>query len=159
MPQTRPSPTLSRGFTRLGRFLAPYDLVGRPPKSLRHNDAQHGPTTYFTPRHLLRRRLLAELFQTSITATAIRLVERGEFPALLVCTDRFGARVWFAARMCQIAFGHWTVQELTPLPTNCAQEALLTRQRWPTRTSGWPERHAIPIVFKKTRSRALLDRS
>ena len=24
MPQTRPSPTLSRGFTRLGRFLAPY---------------------------------------------------------------------------------------------------------------------------------------
>ena len=33
-------------------------LVGRPPKSLRHNDAQHGPTTYFTPRHLLRRRLL-----------------------------------------------------------------------------------------------------
>ena len=25
MAQTRPSPTLSRGFTRLGRFLAPYD--------------------------------------------------------------------------------------------------------------------------------------
>ena len=24
MAQTRPSPTLSRGFTRLGRFLAPY---------------------------------------------------------------------------------------------------------------------------------------
>ncbi len=40
-------------------------------------------------------RRLTELFQTSITATAIRLVERGEFPALLVCTDRFGARVWF----------------------------------------------------------------
>ena len=33
-------------------------LVGRPPNSLRHNDAQHGPTTHFTPRHLLRRRLL-----------------------------------------------------------------------------------------------------
>ena len=24
--QTRPSPTLSRGFTRLGRFLAPYGM-------------------------------------------------------------------------------------------------------------------------------------
>ena len=34
-------------------------LVGQPPKSLRHNDEQHGPTTHFTPRHLLRRRLLA----------------------------------------------------------------------------------------------------
>ena len=29
MAQTRPSPTLSRGFTRLGRFLAPYALAGR----------------------------------------------------------------------------------------------------------------------------------
>ena len=29
------------------------------PKSLRHNDAQHGPTTHFTPPHLMRRRLLA----------------------------------------------------------------------------------------------------
>ena len=29
MAQTRPSPTLSRGFTRLGRFLAPYALGRR----------------------------------------------------------------------------------------------------------------------------------
>ena len=28
MAQTRPSPTLSRGFTRLGRFLAPYAVLG-----------------------------------------------------------------------------------------------------------------------------------
>ena len=28
MAQTRPSPTLSRGFTRLGRFLAPYAVDG-----------------------------------------------------------------------------------------------------------------------------------
>ena len=28
MAQTRPSPTLSRGFTRLGRFLAPYGVSG-----------------------------------------------------------------------------------------------------------------------------------
>ena len=27
MAQTRPSPTLSRGFTRLGRFLAPYGVM------------------------------------------------------------------------------------------------------------------------------------
>ena len=29
MAQTRPSPTLSRGFTRLGRFLAPYGVDRR----------------------------------------------------------------------------------------------------------------------------------
>ena len=40
-------------------------LVGRPPNSLRHNDAQHGPTTFFTPRHLLRRRLLEESHRIS----------------------------------------------------------------------------------------------
>ena len=28
MAQTRPSPTLSRGFTRLDRFLAPYGVIG-----------------------------------------------------------------------------------------------------------------------------------
>ena len=30
MAQTRPSPTLSRGFTRLGRFLAPYEVIREP---------------------------------------------------------------------------------------------------------------------------------
>ena len=34
-------------------------LVGRPPKLLRHDKSEHGPTTHFTPQHLLRRRLLA----------------------------------------------------------------------------------------------------
>ena len=34
MAQTRPSPTLSLGFTRLGRFLAPYAVGGPPLKSL-----------------------------------------------------------------------------------------------------------------------------
>ena len=29
MAQTRPSPTLSRGFTRPGRFLAPYEVARR----------------------------------------------------------------------------------------------------------------------------------
>lgn len=37
---------------------------------------------------------LAELFQTSLTATAIRLVELGSFPAMVVCTEH-GKRKWF----------------------------------------------------------------
>ena len=35
MAQTRPSPTLSRGFTRLGRFLAPYGVVERWNRTLK----------------------------------------------------------------------------------------------------------------------------
>ena len=34
MAQTRPSPTLSRGFTRLGRFLAPYAIAVPPFRSI-----------------------------------------------------------------------------------------------------------------------------
>ena len=41
------------------RHLPSNYLVGRPPKLLRHDKSEHGPTTHFTPRHLLRRRLLA----------------------------------------------------------------------------------------------------
>lgn len=36
---------------------------------------------------------LADAFQTSVTATAIRLVELGSFPAILVCTQ--GKKLWF----------------------------------------------------------------
>ncbi len=39
-------------------------------------------------------RSLCERFQTSLTATAIRLVECGSFPAILVCSDKSGRR-WF----------------------------------------------------------------
>jgi len=38
--------------------------------------------------------VLADLFQTSLTATAIRLVQLGSYPAILVCSDREGLR-WF----------------------------------------------------------------
>ena len=42
MAQTRPSPTLSRGFTRLGRFLAPYGVdnvfVERLWRSVKYED-------------------------------------------------------------------------------------------------------------------------
>jgi len=37
---------------------------------------------------------LANVFETSLTATAIRLVEFGSFPAMIVCSDRQGRR-WF----------------------------------------------------------------
>ena len=37
---------------------------------------------------------LAHDFQTSLTATAIRLVEYGSFPAMIICSER-GRRKWF----------------------------------------------------------------
>lgn len=39
-------------------------------------------------------RRLGAVFETSITATAVRLVENDEFPAMVVCT-KAGKRVWF----------------------------------------------------------------
>ncbi|MDX6444632.1 MAG: hypothetical protein QOH71_1706 [Blastocatellia bacterium] len=38
--------------------------------------------------------LLAHEFQTSLTATAIRLVEHGSFPAMVICSE-LGRRKWF----------------------------------------------------------------
>ena len=45
MAQTRPSPTLSRGFTRLGRFLAPY---GDPPVVLVAGSGNRQATRFFS---------------------------------------------------------------------------------------------------------------
>ena len=45
MAQTRPSPTLSRGFTRLGRFLAPYGVTSPRWTSARSYSRQF-PTRY-----------------------------------------------------------------------------------------------------------------
>ena len=39
--------------------------------------------------------VLASMFQMSLTATAIRLIEYGSFPAILVCNDTSG-RKWFS---------------------------------------------------------------
>jgi len=39
-------------------------------------------------------RALAEAFETSLTATAIRLVELGSYPAMLICSDQ-ARRRWF----------------------------------------------------------------
>jgi len=58
------------------------------------------PEKMFSPRVKNREltfgtaRDLADLFETSVTATAIRLVQLGSFPAMIVCHDRAGRR-WF----------------------------------------------------------------
>lgn len=58
------------------------------------------PTTIFSPYARNREvtfatvRDLADQFQTSLTATAIRLVELASFPAMIVCTQS-GRRRWF----------------------------------------------------------------
>ena len=59
------------------------------------------PTKMFKPRAAVARnmvfdtvRSLSAIFGTSITATAIRLVEHGPFPAMLVCNDK-ERRKWF----------------------------------------------------------------
>ncbi len=58
------------------------------------------PQKMFSPRAKNRAitfataRELADVFETSLTATAIRLVEFGSFPAMVVCNDR-GSRRWF----------------------------------------------------------------
>lgn len=58
------------------------------------------PAKMFKPRAAGRQmlfetvRALATTFGTSLTATAIRLVEYGSFPAMLVCNDKSG-RKWF----------------------------------------------------------------
>ena len=71
------------------------------------------PTKMFTPRAARRPmlfqtvRALATTFETSITATAIRLVEHGAFPAMLVCNDKTGRR-WFV-RGPEVPPGLWPV--------------------------------------------------
>jgi Zn-dependent peptidase ImmA (M78 family) len=72
--------------TRANRFAS--DLL-LPAKMFRVR--LHGmPVTFDTVRHL------AGVFCTSITATAIRLVEYGELPAILICNG-FRKREWFVA--------------------------------------------------------------
>lgn len=63
------------------------DLLLPPPMFSRC--AKNREITFATVREL------AKEFETSLTATAIRLVELGSFPAMLVCYER-GKRRWFA---------------------------------------------------------------
>lgn len=58
------------------------------------------PEFMFVPRAKNREmtfetvRELATQFQTSLTATTIRLVELGSYPAMVVCSER-ARRIWF----------------------------------------------------------------
>lgn len=58
------------------------------PETLFRPRAQRRDVTFATVREL------ASIFETSLTATAIRLVEHGSFPAMVVCTER-RLRPWF----------------------------------------------------------------
>lgn len=58
------------------------------PKSMFATRAKNREMTFAAVRHL------AETFQTSLTATAIRLVDYGSFPAMVVCSDPERRR-WF----------------------------------------------------------------
>lgn len=53
------------------------------------------PATRSLPVTFDTARALAETFQTSLTATTIRLVELGPQPAMVVCSARSGDRKWF----------------------------------------------------------------
>jgi Zn-dependent peptidase ImmA (M78 family) len=52
------------------------------------------PRVYKEPITLETVRKVATTFETSLTATAIRLVEHGSFPAMLICNSKKG-REWF----------------------------------------------------------------
>ena len=66
---------------------------------------------------------LADIFRTSLSATAIRLVEYGSYPAMLVCN---GARVrqWYVASS-DVSGKLWPVDR--PGPSTCAAELLSRR--------------------------------
>jgi len=55
-------------------------------------------------------RALADIFQTSLTATAIRLVEKGSFPAMLICYGPEGRR-WFS-RGSDVPYEIWPAKQL-----------------------------------------------
>ena len=59
------------------------------PRKLFEAEARTMPATFASVR------VLAKTFETSMTASAIRLVELGSSPSMIVCTEVTG-RKWFA---------------------------------------------------------------
>lgn len=57
-------------------------------------------------------RSLANTFETSLTATAIRLVELGTFPSMVICSER-KMRVWFV-RGTNVPDIVWPLQKIQP---------------------------------------------
>lgn len=86
--------------TRANRYAA--DLL--LPEPLFKRDARGKDMTLVTARGL------AERYQTSLTATTIRLVELGSFPAMVVCMEQ-GRRKWFV-RGPDVPNGVWPVERL-----------------------------------------------
>jgi hypothetical protein len=63
---------------------------------------------------------LADIFRMSLSATAIRLVEYGSYPAMLVCSGA-GGRQWYVASS-DVSGKLWPVDR--PGPSTCAAELL-----------------------------------
>lgn len=74
------------------------------PEPLFRRDARAKEVTLVTAREL------AERYQASLTATAIRLVELGSFPAMVVCMEQ-GRRKWFV-RGPDVPNSVWPVEKL-----------------------------------------------
>lgn len=86
--------------TRANRYAA--DLL--LPESLFRRDARGKEVTLATARELVDR------YQASLTATTIRLVELGSFPAMVVCMEQ-GRRKWFV-RGPDVPNSVWPVEKL-----------------------------------------------
>lgn len=84
------------------QFMSGWDAVDPERRANRFAADLLLPTFLFRPAARLKPvsfdtvRSLAEAFTTSLTATAIRLVEEGGLPSMLVCSDENGSRLWFA---------------------------------------------------------------
>jgi len=87
--------------TRANRFAAELLL----PTALFEVDARGREMTLTTASDL------ADRYVTSLTATAIRLVELGSFPAMLICSEA-GRRKWFVRS--RDVHQLWPVEELQP---------------------------------------------
>lgn len=86
-----------------GHFMSGWDALDPERRANRFAADLLLPTFLFRPAARLRPvtfdtvRALAGTFTTSITATAIRLVEEGGLPSMLLCSDETGRRRWFAS--------------------------------------------------------------
>lgn len=75
------------------------------PKSMFVPIARGKPITFNSVRELMVK------FQSSLTATAIRLVELGSYPSMLICTEN-GVRKWFCRNHIVPEFV-WPIQNLS----------------------------------------------
>jgi hypothetical protein len=86
-----------------GQFMSGWDIGDPERRANRFAADLLLPTFMFRPAARLKPvtfdtvRALADMFTTSLTATAIRLVEEGGLPSMLICSDdETGNRLWFA---------------------------------------------------------------